>query len=57
MKTGDIVILNSGGPAMTISYIDVRESGTYARCEWITDDGKVNSREFPIECLFTGERE
>jgi uncharacterized protein YodC (DUF2158 family) len=46
-KSGDVVKLKSGGPAMTIT---VLRDG-YAMCSWFDENGKVHSRDFPVEAL------
>lgn len=45
-KPGDIVTLKSGGPAMTVAWVDARE----AYCEWF-DDNKVTGAKFPFTSL------
>ena len=45
LRSGDKVVLNLGGPVMT-----VQEIRPMAICEWATDKG-VESTEFPPECL------
>lgn len=48
LKVGDVVILNSGGPYMTITFIpDCSRSAT---CKWIAD-GEEQRAEFPLPCL------
>ncbi len=45
MKDGDELVLKSGGPKMTIEFID----GNEAYCEWfMPGDGKVNGHRFTI---------
>jgi uncharacterized protein YodC (DUF2158 family) len=46
IKRGDIVRLKSGGPAMTVEWIDAHVMRPYARCVWI------NTREaFQKACI------
>ena len=47
LKIGDVVVLNSGGPDMTIVEID----GDKATCWWQGHFGDVDQHEFPIACL------
>jgi uncharacterized protein YodC (DUF2158 family) len=49
LKVGDVVILNSGGPNMTISHI-FDYAVPNAVCRWIAD-GKEQRAEFPLPCL------
>jgi uncharacterized protein YodC (DUF2158 family) len=46
MKPGDVVVLNSGGPKMTISSID--SAGAF--CIWFSGD-KRDQQVFPLETL------
>lgn len=46
VKVGGIVILNSGGPAMTIYKIE----GETVFVTWITDQG-VEKANFPVVCV------
>ena len=46
-KIGDILILKSGGPAMTLTEIE----NILATCEWFDGDQKHFSSVFPIACL------
>ena len=48
LKLGDVVVLNSGGPQMTITYISDYSGNT--TCKWIVD-GKGHQAEFPLPCL------
>ncbi|NHT77540.1 uncharacterized protein DUF2158 [Rhizobium sp. PP-WC-2G-219] len=40
IKVGDVVVLKSGGPKMTVSTIDRRASGgeLHAWCDWFVQD-------------------
>lgn len=46
LQAGDVVRLKSGGPAMTIKYIDGKE----AYCQWFLD-GKALQEGFPLASL------
>ena len=46
MKAGDEVVLKSGGPKMTIKFIEKDE----AYCEWFAQ-GKVSGHGFPLAML------
>lgn len=52
-KPGDIVILKSGGPRMTIATIDERS----ALCEWFSDDQQAQSKSFALTSLKQDERQ
>lgn len=45
-KVGDVVQLKSGGPVMTITYID----GGKAVCEWF-DNNTPASSTYPVEAI------
>jgi uncharacterized protein YodC (DUF2158 family) len=51
IKLGDVVQLLSGGPLMTVFYIE--ERGTYrgGQCVWFTESGKVAGHLFPLTTL------
>lgn len=50
IKIGDTVILNSGGPLMTVDNIGEYAGKTKARCVWFSnDESKVDV--FPLETL------
>lgn len=51
MKPGDIVVLKSGGPKMTVE----RLNGLDAACVWFGDEGIVHTSEFPVACLKTAK--
>ncbi len=40
-KVGDVVVLKSGGPEMTIDYID--DSRSEAKCVWFDDRKKLEA--------------
>ena len=46
MEPGDVVKLKSGGPPMTIAWID----GKQAWCDWI-DEGKPQGHKFYLSVL------
>jgi uncharacterized protein YodC (DUF2158 family) len=48
LTVGDVVILNSGGPQMTITFI--RNYCNNATCKWINNE-KQQQAEFPLACL------
>jgi len=50
LKVGAVVVLNSGGPAMTIKWIDNDE----AYCQWFAGE-KVSGDIFPVLSLKTKE--
>jgi uncharacterized protein YodC (DUF2158 family) len=47
-KVGDIVLLNSGGEAMTVG--EVRPDGSVG-CLWFSGDAVLSTGLFPPECL------
>lgn len=49
LKKGDVVKLKSGGPNMTISFID-NEFGTMFECQWF-DKGELKHATFSPETL------
>lgn len=46
LKPGDVVVLKSGGPKMTIKFIE----GEEACCSWF-ESGKVSEQRFGLEML------
>ena len=52
-KPGDVVILKSGGPRMTIATIE----GRSALCEWFSDDQHAQSKSFALISLKQDERQ
>jgi uncharacterized protein YodC (DUF2158 family) len=46
LKPGDVVVLKSGGPRMTIKFIENGE----AACSWF-ENGRVSERRFGLEML------
>lgn len=47
---GDVVILKSGGPRMTITGLPNEHTRGYF-CEWFDDNGSLNKARFPAESL------
>lgn len=56
MNAGDIVVLKSGGPDMTILN-STRSAGKYAihKCYWVNRDGERQEAEFDERVLRRGE--
>lgn len=48
-KVGDVVMLNSGGPGMTISTVDY--PGGWCYCKWFSVGGHVQADYFQPEML------
>lgn len=48
VKVGDIVILKSGGPRMTVEWIGANDftDGVVAQCKWFGDKAKVSTDSF-----------
>lgn len=56
LKKGDVVILKSGGPKMTIceypqKTLDGRENASLAKCEWFDSELHKHSAVFHIDEL------
>jgi uncharacterized protein YodC (DUF2158 family) len=50
IKAGDVVQLKSGGPEMTVNFVE-NDSGTQvAACSWFINNKKESSR-FPVATL------
>lgn len=49
-KIGDVVMLNSGGPHMTVNAIDL-EGKNVVRCMWFVDPGEPRYGTFPNESV------
>lgn len=47
-KGGDVVLLKSGGPKMTVSYVDAHYK--VVRCKWF-DNGQIREETFYPYCL------
>lgn len=51
-KIGELVVLNSGGPTMTIKNIEyTRQSGCELTCVWFTKDEQLNEGVFRSEII------
>ncbi len=53
VKPGDVVILKSGGPALTVADVNDKE----AECVWIGDDGDLFRETLPLVVLERAEIE
>ncbi len=51
MKTGDTVGLKSGGPAMTIRWIQEESGEPEACCDWFDKNQKQETAVFPLSSL------
>lgn len=51
-KVGDVVMLKSGGPEMTVSEKSNFGSGAQAKCQWF-GGRKLEEGWFPLESLIT----
>ncbi|MGB8801159.1 MAG: DUF2158 domain-containing protein [Candidatus Acidiferrales bacterium] len=51
---GDIVVLKSGGPNMTISRFETLNNSQHAVCTWFTTDGKKEVSTFSVAALKRG---
>ena len=50
IKKGDVVQLKSGGPEMTVNFVENSYGVQEAACSWFIKDKKESSR-FPVETL------
>jgi len=48
-KVGDVVILKSGGPTMTVCEIDDDEDMIY--CQWFVENKILETADFPADSL------
>ncbi len=49
---GDLVQLRSGGPQLTVAWVEQGTEGDwFARVEWIDSTGVPQSKEYPIAAL------
>lgn len=48
VRLGSVVVLNSGGPRMTVA--EVSEDGKRVLCRW-QDGGATSGASFPVECV------
>jgi uncharacterized protein YodC (DUF2158 family) len=50
IKKGDVVQLKSGGPEMTVNFVENSYGVEEAACTWFINNKKESSR-FPVETL------
>lgn len=55
LKTGKVVYLNSGGPALTVKGVEDRWGKVTVHCVWFSG-GEYHSDVFPMESLTTEKR-
>ena len=48
ISIGALVRLNSGGPSMTVEYVDAYEG---VKVSWMTEDDEVRRSTFPVVCV------
>jgi len=57
LKVGDVVVLNSGGPLMTVTsavepiFSTEPDRPVKVNCAWANESGKIERASFPVECL------
>ncbi|MBV15957.1 MAG: DUF2158 domain-containing protein [Thalassospira sp.] len=51
LKPGDVVELKSGGPDMTVSWVENQDGVLEARCDWFDKSQKQESAVFPTSSL------
>lgn len=51
MNPGDIVVLKSGGPRMTVTSVRAGEGISYAFCKWFDDLGQLHTEKFNLAAL------
>lgn len=56
-ETGDLVVLRSGGPLLTVTGIYPQVPHGYILVAWIDEKGVGNSLTAPEECFGIGEGE
>ena len=54
LKVGDVVMLKSGGPSMTIIETE-KISEQYVTCQWFNEDNKLQKENFRKEALILAE--
>ena len=55
-RQGDIVVLKSGGPRMTVTSRGADDKG-FVFCRWFDEGGQLQGNKFPIEALLNeGDR-
>jgi uncharacterized protein YodC (DUF2158 family) len=50
IKAGDVVQLKSGGPEMTVNFVESSSGMEEAACSWFVNNKKESSR-FPVATL------
>jgi uncharacterized protein YodC (DUF2158 family) len=50
IKAGDVVQLKSGGPTMTVNFVENSSGTEEAACSWFINNKKESSR-FPVATL------
>lgn len=50
IQIGDVVMLKSGGPRMTVTALDSPHSSGLL-CEWFDRNGSIGQARFPVESL------
>ncbi len=59
IEPGSIVQLKSGGPAMTVNWVEDEQETLYASCDWFIQDmapWKKETATFPVTSLKMFER-
>lgn len=51
MEPGDVVVLKSGGPRMTVTSVRYGENAPYAFCKWFDDLGQLHTEKFAVAAL------
>jgi len=51
LKTGDVVVLKSGGPQMTVNFIEEGSDPPSAYCTWFDKNQTKQSSSFPVASL------
>jgi len=51
MESGDLVILKSGGPLMTIASLGGEYHSNMATCHWFTTEGELKTFRFKLSAL------
>lgn len=50
-KSGDVVILRSGGPKMTIRWVEEEYGTLTASCSWFDTKGEIREKTFSTDQL------
>lgn len=53
---GDVVMLKSGGPKMTINWLDGEGMGKVAHCQWFDNSDVIKSEVFGVSSLIKAEQ-